>query len=130
MLVKKIKYEDYDGNQREEDFYFNLSRAELMEMELGVSGGLDAKIKRLSQTLDGPEVMKMFKEIISKAYGIKSLDGKRMVKSEQISEEFMQTEAYSELLMELLTDPEAAAAFINAVVPKQDKSSIPAPTEK
>ena len=131
MLVKTIEYEDFDGNQRKEDFYFGLTKAELMEMELSVSGGLDAKIKRLSQTLDGPEVMKTLKEIISKAYGIKSLDGKRMRKSPEISQEFFETEAYSVLIMELLTDPEKASDFIKGILPKLDnESSIPAPAEK
>lgn len=123
MIIKKIKYEDYDGNQREEEFYFNLSRAEIMKMEMSVQGGLDAKIKRLGQTKDAPEVMQLFEDIIAKAYGVKSLDGKRMVKSKELSEEFMQTEAYSELLMELLSSPEAASEFINGVVAK-DKLTI------
>jgi hypothetical protein len=130
MLVKTIAYTDYDGNERKEDFYFNLNKAELMEMELGVAGGLDAKIKRLAQKLDGPEIMKTFKEIIMKAYGEKSPDGRRLIKSEELSIAFTQTEAYSELLMELCTDGEKAAAFINAILPKiDDKSSIPAPTQ-
>jgi len=129
MLVKTIKYEDYNGQQREEEFLFNLSKAELIEMELGVEGGLDAKIKRLTQTMNGPEIMKLFKEIIMKSYGIKSDDGKRLIKNEQISLEFTQTEAYSELLMELCSDPEAAANFIKAILPKVN-NPLPAPPEK
>ena len=93
MLVKTIKYEDYNGQEREEEFLFNLSKAELIEMELGVDGGLDSKIKRLTQTMNGPEIMKLFKEIIMKSYGVKSDDGKRLIKSEQLSLEFTQTEA-------------------------------------
>lgn len=130
MLVKTIKYEDYNGVEREEDFYFNLSKADIIEMELGVDGGLDAKIKRLTQTMNGPEIMKLFKEIIFKAYGVKSDDGRRLIKSEQLSTEFSQTEAYSELLMELLSDPEKAAAFIKAIIPKAPQPAIPAPPEK
>ena len=131
MLVKTITYEDYNGNQRTEDFYFNISKAEVIEMELGVDGGLDARIKRLTQTMDGPEIMKLFKEIILKAYGVKSDDGKRIIKSEQLSTEFTQTEAYSELLMELCTDPEKAADFIKQILPKKvsQNSSIPAPQQ-
>ena len=130
MLVKTIKYEDYNGVEREEDFYFNLSKADIIEMEMGVNGGLDAKIKRLTQSMDGPEIMKLFKEIIFKAYGVKSDDGKRLIKSEQLSTEFSQTEAYSELLMELLSDPEAAANFVKAILPKMPNNSLPAPPAK
>lgn len=129
MLVKTIKYEDYNGQEREEEFLFNLSKAELIEMELGVDGGLDAKIKRLTQTMNGPEIMKLFKEIIMKSYGIKSDDGKRLIKNEQLSLEFTQTEAYSELLMELCSNPEAAANFIKAILPKVN-NPLPAPPEK
>ena len=129
MLVKTIKYEDYNGQEREEEFLFNLSKAELIEMELGVDGGLDSKIKRLTQTMNGPEIMKLFKEIIMKSYGVKSDDGKRLIKSEQLSLEFTQTEAYSELLMELCSDPEAAANFIKAILPKVN-NPLPAPPEK
>lgn len=129
MLVKTIKYEDYNGQEREEEFLFNLSKAELIEMELGVDGGLDAKIKRLTQTMNGPEIMKLFKEIIMKSYGVKSDDGKRLIKSEQLSLEFTQTEAYSELLMELCSNPEAAANFIKAILPKVN-NPLPAPPEK
>lgn len=129
MLVKTIKYEDYNGQEREEEFLFNLSKAELIEMELGVDGGLDSKIKRLTQTMNGPEIMKLFKEIIMKSYGVKSDDGKRLIKSEQLSLEFTQTEAYSELLMELCSNPEAAANFIKAILPKVN-NPLPAPPEK
>lgn len=118
MRIEHVKYVDYDGNQREEDHYFNISRAELLELEMSVGGGLDAKIKRLGQTLEGPEVMKLFKDIISLAYGIKTLDGKRIEKSEKITKEFMETEAYSEILMRLLQDPDYAAAFIKDIIPK------------
>lgn len=130
MLVKTIKYEDYNGMQREEDCYFNLSKAEIIEMELGVDGGLDEKIKRLTKSMNGPEIMKLFKEIILKAYGVKSDDGRRLIKSDRLSTEFSQTEAYSELLMELLSDPEAAAAFIKGIIPKVPNQAIPAPPEK
>lgn len=130
MLVKTIEFEDYNGVKRTEDFYFNLSKADIIEMELGVDGGLDTKIKRLTQTMNGPEIMKLFKEVIFKAYGVKSDDGRRLIKSEQLSTEFSQTEAYSELLMELLSDPEAAASFIKAIIPKVPNQAIPAPPVK
>jgi hypothetical protein len=126
MIKKPITYTDYEGMERTEDFYFNLTRAELAEMELSVSGGLSKKLEKIAQTQDVPEIAAFFKEIILKAYGVKSEDGKRFIKSAQLSEEFAQTEAYVELFMELLGDPEAAAAFFNGIVPPQNKLTPPA----
>lgn len=117
MLVKKITYTDYNGMERTEDFYFNISRAELMELELGTSGGIHQKIDRLQQTIDGPEIMKLFKELITLAICEKSPDGRRLLKSPEISNAFLQTEAYSVLLMELLSDPEKANGFMKAILP-------------
>lgn len=117
MLKKVIKYEDYNGVQREEAFYFNLTKAEIMEMELSTVGGLTGMITSIVEAKDTPAIIKTFKEIILKAYGEKSPDGKRFMKSEEISEAFAQTEAYSELFMELLTDSKAAADFVNGIVP-------------
>ena len=119
MLKKTIEFTDYNGETRKEDFYFNLSKAELMEMELGTSGGFAEMLQRLVDTQDVPEIMKVFKQVVMKAYGVKSPDGKRFIKSEEQSKEFTETEAYSELFMELLTDPDAAAAFINGIIPAE-----------
>lgn len=129
MLKKTMTFENYDGVSITKDFYFNLSKAELMEMQLSTTGGLDEKIKRITQTQDAPEVMKLFKEIILKAYGEKSADGMRLIKSEELSKAFTETEAYSELIMELLSDADAAASFIKSVIPKID-NPIPAPELK
>lgn len=117
MLTKSITYVDYNGEERTENFYFNLNKAEIMEMEMSTTGGLAEMINRITAEKDAPKIIKIFKEIILKAYGEKSLDGKRFVKSEELSNAFAQTEAYSELFMELATDPDAAAAFINGIVP-------------
>lgn len=119
MLKKTIEFTDYNGETRKEDFYFNLSKAEIMEMELGTSGGFAEMLQRLVDTQDVPEIMKVFKQVVMKAYGVKSPDGKRFIKSEEQSKEFTETEAYSELFMELLTDPDAAAAFINGIIPAE-----------
>ena len=99
MLKKTITYTDYDGNERTEDFFFNLTKAEIMEMEMSTNGGLTEMITRIIDTQDAPSIMKVFKEIIMKAYGEKSPDGKRMIKSPELSEAFSQTEAYSELIL-------------------------------
>lgn len=117
MLKKTITYTDYNGNERKEDFWFNLSKAEVMEMELGVSGGMTEMIQRIIDAQDGPSIVKVFKDLILKAYGEKSADGKHFVKSDKIRNEFSQTEAYSNLFMELATDADAAAKFVNAIMP-------------
>ena len=117
MLKKTITYTDYNGNQREEDHYFNLSKAEIIEMELSTAGGLAELIQNVVKAQDGPAIMKIFKDIILKAYGEKSPDGKRFIKSEELSLAFSQTEAYSVLFMELVTDADAAGKFINGIIP-------------
>lgn len=117
MLKRTMTYTDYDGNQRTEDFYFNLTKAEIMEMDLSAAGGLDKWISRIVAEQDGAKIVEIFKKIILKAYGEKSLDGKRFVKSPEISEAFSQTEAYSDLFVELATNAEKAAEFINGIVP-------------
>lgn len=118
MLKKTITYTDYNGSERTEDFYFNLSKAEVMEMEMSTSGGLAEMISRIVAAQDAPAIIKIFKELVLKAYGEKSPDGKRFVKSDELATAFSQTEAYSQLFMELATDADAAAAFVNGIVPK------------
>lgn len=123
MLSKNIKYTDYNGVEREETFLFNLSKAELMEMEMGTTGGLAEMIKKIINTQDTPSIMEMFKKIILKAYGEKSADGKRFIKigpdGTPLSQAFAETEAYSELYMELVSNADSAAKFVNAIIPKE-----------
>ena len=118
MLKKTIEYTDYNDVKRKEDFYFNLTKAEIMEMELSTTGGLAEMIQKIIDTQDTPQIIKIFKELVLKAYGEKSADGKRFIKNDEIRDGFAQTEAYSELFMELATDANAAAAFVNCIVPK------------
>lgn len=121
MLKKTIKYTDYNGVEREEQFLFNLSKAELMEMEMGTVGGLTEMIQQIVKSEDTPAIIKIFKDIILKAYGEKSADGKRFVKVSDtgvpLSIGFSQTEAYSQLFMELAMDADEAAKFINGITP-------------
>lgn len=117
MVVKKIKYTDFNGLEREEEFMFNLTEAEITEMELTTDGGLSDSIKKIIAAQDTPEIIKVFKMLLLKSYGEKSADGRRFVKSEELSEEFSQTNAYSQLFMELATDDKAAVAFINGIMP-------------
>lgn len=117
MLKKTITYNDYNGNKRTEDFYFNLTKAEVMEMEMSKNGGLSEHIQRIVQSEDNAAIISIFKDIICKSYGEKSLDGKRFIKSKEITDAFVQTEAYSELFMALATNAEEAAAFVNGIIP-------------
>lgn len=130
MLKKTITYTDYNGVERTEDFYFNLTKAEAMEWEMSVNGGLTAMVQRITAAQDAPTIVKLFKELILKAYGEKSLDGKRFIKSKELSEAFAQTEAYSQLFMELAFDAEAAAAFVNGITPAADKPKMIPPSVK
>lgn len=116
MLKKTITYTDYNGMERTEDFYFNLSKAELTEIEMTTEGGFSELVNRIVASVDIPEIFKLFKEIVLKSYGVKDADGKRFIKSEQIRNDFLYTEAFSVLLMELCTDAEAASNFVNGVI--------------
>ena len=118
MHKETVKYIDYNGVERTEDVYFNLSKAELMEMQLSTAGGFDTMINKLIKAQDQPTLVKIFKDIILRSYGVPSLDGRRFVKTKELTEEFTQTEAYSDLYMKFITDSEAAAKFINGIMPK------------
>lgn len=118
MLRKTITYKDYDGVERTEDFYFNLTKAECMEMELSTAGGMQQMVQRIINEKDNKRLVEIFKEIILKSYGEKSPDGKHFRKSPEISADFTSTEAYSELFMELASNSEAAAIFINSILPE------------
>lgn len=120
MLKKTIKYTDYNGIERTEDFWFNMSKAEIAEMEISTTGGFSEMIQKIIAAQDIPAIAKIFKDFILKAYGEKSPDGKRFIKSEELSTQFSQTEAYSQLFMELATDAQAASDFINGVAPNTE----------
>ena len=117
MLKKTVTYVDYNGVERTEDFYFNLSKAEVTEMELSVEGGFSKMLEEIVKSNDNARILELFKEMVLKAYGDKSADGRRFVKSKELSEAFSQTEAYSEIFMELAMDEKAAAAFVNGIMP-------------
>lgn len=128
MLKKTIKYTDFDGNEATEDVYFNLTKAEVAEMELASShinpdgtatGGMEQMLTKVVDSGSGAQIIDAFKEILAKAYGIRSEDGKRFIKSYDLFDEFTQTAAYSEFFMELITDAEAASTFIKAIMPPE-----------
>ena len=117
MLKKTVSYVDYNGVERTEDFYFNLSKAEVAEMELSVEGGFSKMLEDVVKSKDNVKIVNIFKQMVLKAYGEKSADGRRFVKSEEIAQAFAQTEAYSEIFMELALNSDAAAAFVNGIMP-------------
>jgi len=126
MLKKTITYEDFNGQTQTEEFYFNLSKPELGEMLYSGEEGTDIRT-RLQQIIaanDGGLIMAFFKDFIAKSVGIKSPDGKRFMKSPEIASDFLSTNAYSELFMELMTDPDASLAFVRAVIPSDISSQI------
>lgn len=124
MLTKTIEYTDYNGNKRVEDKYFNFSKAELMEMELSTAGGLSGLIDKIIKTQDMPGLVKIFKELILKSYGEKSADGVQFIKNDEIRQRFEQSEAYSELFMELATNNESAAKFVNGIIPASLREEV------
>lgn len=119
MLKKLIEYTDYNGNERKENFYFNLNESEVMEMETEVTGGMRQLLTLIVEKQDIPKLMSAFKTIILKAYGEKSPDGRMFNKSEELSNAFSHTEAYNVLYMELLSDAKKAADFITRVMPEK-----------
>ena len=117
MLKKTIKYTDFNGEEREEDFYFNLTKADLIAKEAMTEGGYRAKLEVFGKSKSGAQVMTVFKELIEDSYGIKSEDGRFFNKSPEIAHEFMQSAAYDTFFMELVTDADAALAFSRGIMP-------------
>lgn len=126
MLKKTVTYTDYNGVERTEDFYFNLTRSELMEMHLTTEGGMDEKINGIIKAKSQPELEKLFKEILLKSYGKKSPDGRLFMKNDEIRAEFEASPVYDELYMKLFTDENAAADFVNGVIPQVQQNANPA----
>lgn len=124
MLEKKIKFVDYNGVAREETCYFNISKAELIMMESSIAGGMKQRLEKIVQTQDEVAIMETFRDLIHRSYGEKSPDGRRFIKSEEMATAFEQTEAYSELIMEILKDSEKASEFINSILPREAVAGV------
>lgn len=124
MLKETIKFTDFDGNAREEDFYFNLTKAELLQMELSVKGGFHTYVERIIKAQDTTELIRVFKELLDRSYGVKSDDGRRFIKNDEVLADFKQTEAYSELFMMLATDAVKASRFVNGVFPASLQAEV------
>lgn len=130
MLKKNIKYTDFDGNEKSKDFYFNLSKGELIEIEMSANGGLLNTIQAIIDAGDNARLFSKFKEIVLQSYGVKSPDGERFIKSKELSESFEQSNAYSELMMELCTNADAASVFVNGIMPAEQRPSVDPATRK
>lgn len=117
MIKKTMTYTDYNGESRTEDFYFHFTKAEITKMEMSIKGGLAEKIRRIVAAQDQPAIIEVFEDLIKRSYGVKTPDGRGFVKRAEDLEAFMCTEAYSDLFMELSTDADKAAEFVNGITP-------------
>ena len=124
MLKKTIKYTDFNGVEREEDFYFNLTEAELFDMNLSKDGGLQDYIQAIVKSNNSVEISKFFRSVIDKAYGVKSADGKHFEKSERTLAAFKSTQAYSDLYVGFLTNADEAADFMKQIIPAKYQAQL------
>lgn len=125
MFKETMTYIDFDGNERTEDFYFNLTKAEIAKMDLKTPGGMEAFLQRIIASNDPKEIVTMFEELVQMAYGAKSPDGRRFIKTPEVLAEFTQTEAYSDMFIRLASDAEYASKFIEGIVPKIESKEKP-----
>lgn len=125
MIKWPITYTDYNGEEHTEDFYFNLNKAEVMEMNLEANGSYAEYLQRIVETRDGKKMAYEYKRLILKSYGEKDADGRRFVKSKELSDAFEQSEAFSELYMQLATEDGAAVKFMEGVMPKIPSDANP-----
>lgn len=123
MLKKTITYEDFDGEMRKEDFYFNLTEQEIMDANLGIEGGYDKLIDTIIQTKDTKKLAELFKSLILASYGVKSQDGRKFIKNAEVVEDFAATQAFSDLYMLLATDADEAIKFFKGIMPKKIASN-------
>lgn len=125
MYKETITYTDYNDEERTEDFYFNLTETEISMLQLGTEGGLREKLERIMKSNDKPEIIKFFKEMIDITYGEKTPDGRRFIKSPELSKAFSETEAYNIFFMKLATDSDTAINFLNGIIPKALRAEMP-----
>lgn len=118
MIKKNVQYTDFNGDVQNENIYFNLTKAEITELEFSYGGGLREHIEKITSAKNNKELIKLFKEILILSVGMRSDDGKRFIKNDIIREKFLSSEAYSTIFMELAFNEEAAIEFMTGVVPK------------
>ena len=124
MIKKTVTYKDLNGKERTETFHFHYFESEIMDMEMSEEGGLAERIQRIIDANDRPSLLKVIKKFVIDAYGVKSEDGRRFIKNQEVKDAFVQCPAYSKIYMELLTDDELAAAFVNGVIPEDMKETF------
>lgn len=126
MIHETVTYTDYNGVPRTETFYFHFTQAEIMEMQLSVEGGFNARVQKMIDAKDQPSIIKLVKDFVLDAYGEKSDDGRRFMKSKELRRAFEENPAYSSIFMKLATDADAAAKFVNGVAPSDMIANTPA----
>lgn len=125
MYKKTITYEDFLGQERTEEFFFNLTKAEIVEwLSTNAEYTLDRVLEHMSKKQNVKGLMESVKQLIYMAYGEISIDGRRFIKNQEVKDNFMETNAYSVLFMELATDAKAAAEFVNSIIPKDLAESV------
>lgn len=120
MFTDTITYTDLNGEERTETLHFNLSKAEILKMEISKNGGYAEYLEEIVNSKNSSLIMETFIDIVDKTYGVKTEDGRRFIKSDELTEEFKQSEAYSEFLMKLISNEDYASAFVTGVLPKMD----------
>lgn len=118
MLKKTFQYTDFNGNEQEETFYFNLSKSEVIEYELQERAGMSTTLQRIVEERDNQKILAHFKDLVMKSVGRKSDDGRRFVKNDEIREDFLASPAYDEMFIWLMSEPGAGAEFVNNVLPQ------------
>lgn len=118
MIKKTVTFKDFDGNDRTEDFYFHLTEQELTEWEFSIDGGLSGVLRRITQSTDLTKYVEIFKDLLIRSYGVKTPDGRGFIKSKEVLDNFIYTQAFSDIYMELATDDKAASEFVNGIIPE------------
>lgn len=124
MIKKTVTYTDYNGVERTESFYFHFNEAEILDMEMSTEGGFAERVQRIIDAKHQTELLKVIKQFVYDAYGVKSEDGKRFMKNDEVKAAFIESPAYSEIFMEMLTNDKLAAEFVNGVVPENMKDKL------
>lgn len=130
MIKKTVTYKDLNGNDRTESFYFHFYESEILEMEMSVEGGFAERIQRIIDAKDQPSLIREIKKFVLNAYGVKSDDGKRFIKNDDVKDAFVQSPAYSKIFMELVMDDKVASEFVKGVVPAEMSDRVAAVTTK
>ena len=119
MIEKTIKFKDLEGNEVTKTFHFHMSIDDALELEFWKKGGLKDYVDKAVQDEDNRAIYRLFKNMIQKSYGVKHEDGIQFVKSKKLTRTFIQSDAFSEFIIELVSDPKKAIEFFNALVPKE-----------